>query len=384
MTPSHAVETYGTIAAAARALGVPRETLRNRYRAEQRKGPAKAAESSLTFPTLPDRNEPIEKLLKRCEEHYLRERNYRDAATWQKISVTDDLPIGVALMGDPHLDDPGCNYPLLRRDVEIIRSTPGCFALNVGDYQNSWVGRLARLFGNQETSQSSARRLIEWLLFGSGMKWLAVITGNHDAWLEGEEILRRMCANRVDINVHEWQAKLELVFPNGATCRINAAHDFKGRSIYSPLHGLKREAIWFQDGAHLAVAGHIHYGGIEQCEVPGGHNPWLVRVRGYKEMDPHALVNGFHEGKRFPSAMAIIDPQAAPEDRVLVFGSLAQGAAVLSAMRSERAAPRKTRRASPAPRQSSKSRSRKPPARKQSPQRRGASSSRARSNKRAA
>jgi hypothetical protein len=365
-------------------MGVPRETLRNRVHKEKKGGPAKAAMSSLSFPALPDRDEPIEALLKRCEEHYLRERSYRDAAAWQQISVADDLPIGVALMGDPHLDDPGCNYPLLRRDVETIRSTPGCFALNIGDTTNNWVGRLARLFGNQENSQASARRLCEWFLLHSGIDWLAIILGNHDEWNEGGEIIRRMCANRVDINVHEWQAKLELVFPNGATCRINAAHDFKGRSIYSPLHGLKREAVWFQDGAHLAVAGHIHYGGIEQCELPGGHNPWLVRVRGYKEMDSHALVNGFHEGKRFASAMAIIDPQAAPEERVIVFGSLAQGAAVLSAMRSERAAPRKTRRASPAPRQSSKSRSRKPPVRKQSPQRRGASSSRARSNKRAA
>lgn len=386
MSPSEAVAHYGGVRSAARALGIPRSTLRNRLNAE-RFGPPVASMPgvpALTFPTLPDRHESAEELLDRAEAHYRRERSYRDAATWQQITVGDDMPIGVALMGDVHIDDPGCNIPLLRRDVKIIAETPGVYAINVGDYTNNWVGRLTRLFGNQEMSQSSARRLTEWFLLESGMKWLAVVLGNHDEWNEGGEIIRRMCANRVEISVHEWQAKIELVFPNGATCRINTAHDFKGRSIYTPLHGLKREAIWFQDGTHLAVAGHIHFGGIEQCEIPGGHNPWLVRVRGYKEMDPHAIVNGFHEGKRFASAMAVIDPLAAPEERVMVFGSLAQGAAVLKTLREQRASERKPRPAPQARRSSSKSRTEPVRGHKQSRSRRGETPSRARNSKPAA
>lgn len=291
---------------------------------------------ALTFPKLPSRDLPIEELLDRCEENFKRERAYADASTFQQIKVGENLPIGLALMGDPHVDDPGCNIPLLRRDARIMAATPGVYGINVGDYSNNWIGRLTRLFGDQDLGQRSARRLTEWLLTGAGISWLAVITGNHDAWNEGAEIIKRMCASAyIHIPVHDWAAKLELVFPNKATFRGTFAHDFKGRSQFSAIHGLKKEAIWHQDGSHLYAAGHIHFGEIGQCELPGGHNPWLVRLRGYKEMDSHALVNGFHEGQRFASAMAIIDPLAAEHDRVMVMPSLAQGAQVLTAMRAE-------------------------------------------------
>jgi hypothetical protein len=211
------------------------------------------------------------------------------------------------------------------------------YAVNIGDTTNNWVGRLARLFGNQETSQTSARQLAEWLLIHAGIKWAAVVLGNHDEWNEGGEIIKRMCAtSTAHIPVHEWAAKLEFVFPNGSTCRASVAHDFKGRSIYNAAHGLKREAIWHQDGAHVLAAGHIHYGEIGQCELPGGHNPWLIRARGYKDFDPHALVNGYHEGVRFRSPCIIIDPNAPEHERVLGFENIRHAAIVLAAMRSER------------------------------------------------
>lgn len=340
MLPSEAVKAHGSVAGAARALGVSRSTFRNRLDAERRVAPSTTADGVLTFPSLPDRRESIGDLIERRTAHYKRLRDYSDAATWQKIKVKDNKPFGLCLIGDPHLDDDGCNWPRLIDDIAILRRTPGLYGLNIGDTTNNWVGRLARLFGNQETSQASARQMAEWFLTGAGIKWAAVLVGNHDEWNEGAEIIRRMCsAAPVRIPVHDWAAKLEFVFPNGATCRVNAAHDFKGRSIYSTTHGPLRETIWHQDGAHIVCAGHIHFGGLQQIELPGGHNPWLVRVRGYKEHDPHALVNGYHEGKRFPSVVAVIDPSAPAEDRVTVFGSVRQGAAVLAAMRGDKIKP---------------------------------------------
>jgi hypothetical protein len=338
MKASEALDYYGTKTAAAKALNISRRAFQHRIDTEGRrsaKGDKRPEVGALRFPVLPDKHEPIDRLLDRCEEEYNRNRNYTDAATWQQIDVSERLPIGIAMMGDPHIDDPGCNVPLLRRHAKLIASTEGCYGLNVGDYTNNWVGRLARLFANQDLGQTSARRLTEWLLTGANIKWLAVVLGNHDAWNEGGEIISRMVKlAQHEIPVHDWSAKLELVFPNGATCRINAAHNFKGSSQYSALQGIRKEAIWSQgERAHIMVAGHIHFGEIGQCELPGGFNPWLVRVKGYKEMDSFALVNGFHEGKRFESVMAIIDPNAEEHERVLMFSSLEQGAKVLAAMR---------------------------------------------------
>jgi len=332
------VARCGSVTAAARAMGVSRSTFRDRLDQERRK--SQSADGGLKFPDLPDRREPIDALIKRRSEQHSRLRKHAAAAIWQKIAVNENKPIGLCLMGDPHIDDDGCNWPRLLDDIAVLRRTPGLYGLNIGDTTNNWVGRLARLFGNQETSQASARQLAEWFLTGAGINWAAVLLGNHDEWNEGGEIIKRICAAApVRIPVHEWAAKLEFTFPNGATCRVNAAHDFKGRSIYSTTHGPLRESIWHQDGAHILCAGHIHFGGLQQVELPGGHNPWLVRVRGYKEYDSHALVNGYHEGQRFPSVVAIIDPHAPASERVMVFGSVRQGAAVLAAMRGDKIKP---------------------------------------------
>lgn len=337
MRYSEAVVQYGGKSQAARALGISRNALAWGLAKEEREGvPGKSIDNVLTFPKIPDRKEPIGKLLERRREHFNRLHAYNEASTWQVIAVDSREPIAVAFMGDPHIDDDGCNWPALEEDIGILASAPGMYAVNIGDTTNNWVGRLARLFGNQETSQSSARQLAKWFLTDAGIKWLAVLLGNHDEWNEGGEIIKLMCAAaHVEIPVHEWAAKLELSFPNGATTRISAAHDFKGRSIYNAAHGLKREAIWNQDGADILAAGHIHYGEIGQCELPGGHSPWMLRVRGYKHFDPHALVNGYHEGNRFRSVVAIIDPNEPPETRITVFGSIRQAAAVLAAMRSK-------------------------------------------------
>ncbi|MEQ1654009.1 MAG: hypothetical protein ABL897_16110, partial [Hyphomicrobium sp.] len=280
MTPNAfaaVVAEHGSINAAAEAAGINRCTAQALFKkAGGKTRPGVAAKYALSFPVLPDRREPINSLLKRRAEHFGRQKAHAAAANWQQIKVADNKPFGLCLIGDPHLDDDGCNWAALSDDIAYLSRTPGLYGLNIGDTTNNWVGRLARLFGNQETSQTSARQLAEWFLTGAGIKWAAVLLGNHDEWNEGGEIIKRMCAAApVRIPVHEWAAKLEFVFPNGAKFRVNAAHDFKGRSIYSTTHGPLREAIWHQDGSHVLAAGHIHYGGTQQVEIPGGHNPHL-------------------------------------------------------------------------------------------------------------
>jgi hypothetical protein len=332
MTPAQAYETYGTKAAAARVLNMPVSTFKDQLK----RGAAKTAAPVLQFPEIPDPRLPVDRLIDLGVERYNRKKAYREASNWQQIRINENKPYGIALIGDPHLDSDGCAWPALLDDIALLKSTPGLYAINIGDTTNNWVGRLARLFGDQEASQTTARQYAEWFLTKAGIQWAGVIIGNHDAWNEGGEILRRMCAAApVTTPVHDWAAKIEFVTPNGATFRGSFAHDFKGRSIYSTTHGPLREAIWNADGAHLLAAGHIHFGGLQTIELPGGRVVNLCRVRGYKDDDHFALVNGFHEGHRFRSAVAIIDPNAPEHERCMLFPSIRQGAAVLRAMRGE-------------------------------------------------
>lgn len=333
MKASSAVEAYGGIRPAARALGIPYSTF---YKQLMRERGTKAS-NGLEFPTLPDKDLRIEDVIAQRQDTWQRRKAHEDAALWQKIKVEESLPYGIAIMGDCHLDDDSCNWDELLADVAVMRDTEGVYAINVGDYTNNWVGRLTALYAEQESSKHTGRRLAHWLLVESGITWAAVVTGNHDAWNEGNAIIREMVGKaHVNIPVHDWTAKIEICTPKGTPVRINASHDFKGKNQFSTTHGLVKEAIWFQDGADILCAGHIHFGGLQQVELPGGHTPWLVRVRGYKWHDEHALVNGFHEGQAFGSVMAIVDPTKPKGQHIFIVPSLQQGAEILTQMRATR------------------------------------------------
>ena len=160
--------------------------------------------------------------------------------SWFPIQINTQGPIGISFFGDPHVDDNFCDWPALHRHCEIHAQTEGLFAVNCGDVTNNWVGRLQRLFGEQEASQATARKLAYWLLADSGVTWLAWILGNHDLWNEGAEILRQMNASAIPME--EWQARFSLVFPNKKICKIWVAHNFAGSSIWNTLHGAQRAA----------------------------------------------------------------------------------------------------------------------------------------------
>lgn len=242
MLASEAIAMYGNKSRAAKALGVTPQSFGRKYQRELKRNERELKRSvgALNFPELPAKEEPIGDLLDRVEANYKRQRRHVDASQWQRIRVDEKLPIAVVHFGDCHLDDPGCNLPLLRKHVDLVRRTEGCYALNVGDYTNNWVGRLARLFANQDLGQSSARRLAEWLLvsdYGLNGHWLAVVLGNHDCVTPDHEVLTdrgwvpfpevratdTVLGYNVGSNTAEWQAINEVV-----------SFDYEG-----PLHSFK-------------------------------------------------------------------------------------------------------------------------------------------------
>lgn len=327
---SDALVTYGGKRAAARAMGLPYAT----FHGHQRKEVGAQPVLGVTIPKLPKPHMPIDKLLDQRSEMFRRKQDWRRAVDWFNISVHDDLPLGVLWFGDPHIDSDECNIDLLREHVSYCVTTPGLYGANIGDTTNNWVGRLMRLFATQEASQSTARQLAEWFLSGSGVTWLAWIMGNHDEWNDGADILRRM-------NIHgkvpmlDWEAKFQIAFKGGTVCRVHAAHDFPGSSIYNPLHG-PTKAARFGGQADLYVCGHKHNPAYSWMPTENGRCPVLVRARGYKWHDSHAVTNGFPQYPMGAAMLTIIDPTASDAGRVSVFPDVAQGVKVLKALRGGR------------------------------------------------
>lgn len=254
-----------------------------------------------------------------------------ESKKWFRVKVNDTKPIGLALVGDPHVDDNGCNWPLLRQDCKIMQQED-IYAVNIGDTTNNWAGRLLKKFADQDTSQDTARKLAKWFLTEAGIRWLAWLLGNHDGWNDGIAVLRAMNVRRIPML--DWQAQFQLVFPNDWACRIWASHNFPGHSMWNTLHGPQR-AAHVKDWAHIFVCGHHHNWALHQEESASRDFVyWLARCRGYKFLDDYADKNGHQSQKFGATILAVIDPRATVEvNRVHCFADLEHGADYLQFLR---------------------------------------------------
>lgn len=171
----------GNISEAARAMGIPPRTLQNRYNIALKRGVSKRS-PEFVVPSLPHGGYSYDELKARQIEGFTRRHRADRARQWVPIQIKIPGPIALAFIGDPHVDDDGCNWPLLDRDTQIIVNTPGMFAGNLGDTQNNWVGRLIRLFAKQEMSHHQAWVMTEGWLREIMPKLLFLIRGNHDMW----------------------------------------------------------------------------------------------------------------------------------------------------------------------------------------------------------
>lgn len=187
-----AVIECGSIRAAARETGAARSSIQaaiNRVR-------ARSTETEPAY-TLPDPVDPelsYDELKEYRKKVFAKKAAAKRASRWVPIKFHRAEPTAIVVVGDPHVDDDGCNWPQLERDTETIVKTPGMFAGSIGDNINNWVGRLSRLYANQSTTENQAWRLSEgWIreLADPG-KLIFMVRGNHDCLdLETEALTRR-------------------------------------------------------------------------------------------------------------------------------------------------------------------------------------------------
>ena len=298
-------------------------------------GPASVPETdapAYTVSEVPDEDEPIEELIARRCAAYGRSQSRAAMEGPRTVTMRDDLPIAIAHVGDPHLDDDGCDWPRLRRDIETIASAPGMLAGNVGDMTNSWIGRLTRLYAHQSTTHREEVRLGQW--YFSTLPHLYAVPGNHDDW--HPDAFRRMVSGaRIDV-LAKHEAKIAIQFPIDVEVRLSVRHTYKGTSMYNPVHGHKRES-WRNPWADIYVAGH-HHEAAQASEMRADGRPvHFVKAAGYKRHDSHASLLQFADAQYGETVTTIIDPHAPPESRVRVEYNVQEAAEMLAWLRRRRA-----------------------------------------------
>lgn len=281
--------------------------------------PRQPAPKPVEVDELPDPTAPIEDILARRRQEFRRNSDAHEARRLIRVRVKITGPIGVALMGDPHVDDGGTDIDLLERHTDIINAHEALFGGNVGDYSNNWIGRLARLHAEQGTTAAEGWRLVEWLV--RRCSWLFLVGGNHDLWSGAGDPIRWLKRSaRVAYEAHGARLGLELPMPGGKsrTIRINARHKFPGRSIYNTAHGVARAAIFgWRD--HVLAGGHIHTSGYNIVRDPAsGLISHALQIGSYKTFDKYAEEQGFSNGTFTVCPVVIIRPQFADDDNRLI------------------------------------------------------------------
>ena len=313
----------GTVRGAARELGVDPATIRWHLRRSQERP------SSFTPKPLPEKGLSGMALIDaKCRQFESLQRHEK-AKKWREVAVNIDGPVCLACVGDPHVDDDGCNWPLLREHIGLLNE-PGMLPINIGDSSNNWVGRLARLYAKQETTEEQAWDLVE--TFISSVPWLCVLLGNHDMWSGSGSPIKWMVDKKSTIS-EAWKADFELVFRKSRV-RVSTAHDFKGNSMWNNTHGPLRAAMMGGE-ADIMLCGHTHSFGSQIIE----HNGRLVhiaRARGYKRYDEYAVVNGFNGGDYGATVCYLIDPDAPIESRFVFVPSLRKAAELLRMIRASK------------------------------------------------
>jgi len=281
---------------------------------------------------LPDPG-PIKESLRVRNTKYIADSKKR----WRRRFIVKPEPFALGFVGDPHLDNVGCDHEALERDLSILRA---CRArcIQMGDILD-FFHKTGKLSSKQATSPVTAKEglsLARDLVRDSGVWWDAQILGNHDIWAEDEfATLMAEWAQQADRphRVYSWMAELTYDWGDGHFVAL-AAHDFKGHSIYNPLHGNMRRAL--QDGtADLHVAAHRHTSAKASEENAfRGKLYHHCRVSGYKAWDGYAFRGGYGQQEEGRSALAVINPLSESMDgRCRIYFDLAEGAEWLETLR---------------------------------------------------
>lgn len=298
------LKSHRNLEEASLASGIPKTTLYERSKKYEAYLSSNDEKTYEVQEHVPD-DIPITEVVEHLHKRFQQKKKSKESKKWIKIKMKSNKPIGLLWLGDPHIDDKYCDWDSLRRDLDVIQSSENIYGCSLGDYQNNWIGRLSRLYGEQETSHKTAWRLVEWLI--EEMNPMILIGGNHDMWSGAGDPLKWM--TKPHTILEDWEARIQLDFPNGTNCRIHAAHDMPGHSQFNPLHAQGKMAQKLST-ADLYISGHRHNWALSHMElVEQEKTCWLARARGYKYHDTFAHVKGFEQQKFGQSIMQIIDPQ---------------------------------------------------------------------------
>ena len=216
-----------------------------------------------------------------------------------------DGPIAISCISDQHIA-PGtaCDFKRMREDAELIRNTPGFYAVFCGDgVDNHLKHRSAMMHASSNPDEQW--RLFDYYLQLFGDKILAIISGNHDAWtaqIGGIDYLSKLAEKR-KVCYAPAEARLAVTVA-GQEYKMVVRHQ-AGRfnSSLNQTHVVKRFYENNDEIFDIGVIGHHHEAAIEMF-IRHGKKRYAARPGSYQITTPYAHQYGF--GKSIPTCPTFV------------------------------------------------------------------------------
>jgi len=280
----------------------------------------------------PSVKRPVSELFEALRGEHARKRDRHEAKRDLRAELPEPGPFALAIFGDAHVGDPGCDLSLLRECVDWARDTPHVYAVNVGDITNNWVGRLERLYAHQAITRDEEDEVGRWLIFA--LPWLVVVLGNHDEW---EPKAKGWC-REAGVAYASHGCRLRIEAPGSDPLYVDVRHDHPGRSQFDPAFGAKK-LVYRGVPAEIVASGHIHQGasGVNPNGVAGTLSQ-TIRVGAFKHLDEYADAKGLTADSVGPLAVVVVDPDEPmySPGRCTTFWDRGKAAMFLSALRGGR------------------------------------------------
>jgi predicted phosphodiesterase len=240
-----------------------------------------------------DWEEPVETVWKREEERSaraIRKAHHEGIFRW----TSPHKNLLLAFLSDHHIA-PGtpCDFKRMREDAELIRDTPGCYAVLAGDQVDNHIKHRAAVLGSRSTPEDQYR-LFEYYLSILGAKCLVVTSGNHDDWTKqyaGVDVLGRIVRdNRVFFSPDEAWLEIAVGSQNYV---VGVRHQYRYGSSFNQTHTVKQ---WLRLGPRefdVGVIGHHHEAAIEQT-LYRGKFCWVCRPGSYQITSAYSRQFGFN------------------------------------------------------------------------------------------
>ncbi len=221
--------------------------------------------------------------------------NIRKAQKRGKFNVSfDSGPIAISVISDQHIaPNTACDFVRMKEDAELIRNTPGFYAVFGGDGVDNHIKHRSAMIGSR-TNPDEQWRLFDYYLQLFGDKILAVISGNHDAWtaqIGGVDYLSKLAEKnkicyapaeaRLNINVAGQEYKMVVRHQTG---RFN--------SSLNQTHAVKRFYEYGEEIFDIGVIGHHHEAAVEMF-IRHGLKRYAARPGSYQITSPYSHQYGF-------------------------------------------------------------------------------------------